>query len=70
MAKRSSKSSTRRHTAVATKPRKMAKKVARKGIAKPVTFTTKGGAGGAGKHVYYFGATRTEEKKIVKIWAR
>ena len=57
MSKRSSKSSTRRHSAAPTKSRKMARKPARK--AAPITFV--GGAGGkAGKHVYYFGATRTE----------
>ncbi len=55
MAKRSSKSSTRRHSAAATASRKMPRKVARK--TKPITFM---GGGKAGKHVYYFGATRTE----------
>ena len=54
MAKRSSKSSTRRHTAAATKPRKLTKKVARK------PEGAKALQGRAGKHVYYFGATRTE----------
>ena len=55
MPKRSSKSSTRRHSATPTKSRKTTRKVARK--AAPITFM---GGGKAGKHVYYFGGTRTE----------
>src|SRR5262249_28278129 len=59
MAKRSSKSSTRLHSAAAVASRKPNRKAARKPA--PITFMGK-----AGKHVYYFGATRTEGNATMK----